>query len=256
VIAVLTISRDCSRPLFSHQEVQTIAAVATHLAPVLKRFTLQREFADALESTAFAATGETRGCFRAEAIEHYYSSNQHQGDVLRVNPDWVQRLYQIMLIMVVCAVTFMTIVRVRSFAEGSAVIRTNGRTMVTSTAVGTVTEIAVKRGQHVEAGQTLARLNDVEKVVSAERFEEELKKWLSASVSDPGNGALRKRVDEARVQRDRAYAGMTERVIRAPQTGFIDDVRIRVGQFLSPNEQIASIVDDLSKFVISSRECQ
>lgn len=253
VIAVLIISRYGEQPPFTERDTRSTRFLAAHLAPVFDRISLRRELDDAIERTGLTATGEAQGSFRAEAIEHYLSSaSRVQGDVLRVNPVWVQRLYQITLIMAVFVGTFVTVGRVSSFATGPAVIRGEGRSIVTSATSGTITHIDVTRGQRVEVGQILAQLNDAEERANVQRFEDEFDIVLATSLRTPGDLGLRRRVGEAGLERELAHARQAQRVIKAPRAGIISDLRVRVGQFLPAGEHVGAIVDESSAFTIAA----
>src|SRR5215813_1046347 len=91
--------------------------------------------------------------FREEAVAYHVRGNRTQGDLLRIAPRWTYWTYWLLVAVFVASSTYIVCGRLNEYATGVAVIRDEGRTLVTASTGGTITSIAVQPGQYVEAQQ-------------------------------------------------------------------------------------------------------
>ena len=237
VHAVLVAVRTAQEGEFGPSARREMALIAEHSAPLFELLARHLESKATLE----AATPES--IFRREALDAY-TSWQEPGDVLRVSPRWLSRVYWLLLAMCVTALAYATFGTVNEYSTGPAVIRMVGRTDVTSTAAGTIAAVQVVPGQRVAAGDILVRLHDADAMAEFRRSETEFESQLRNLLRSPGDTSLQQSVASLRAQRERALSQVEERRLRAPHAGTVSDVRIRAGQALSPGQLVMSLIDE------------
>ncbi len=237
VHAVLIAVRIGDHPDFTAKEREELALLAQHAAPMLDLLARQVEAHAAIE----AATPESP--FRQEALEAY-TSWQRPGDVVRVSPRWVDRVYALLVSACVAAFVYAAVGTVNEYSSGLAVVRMAGRAEITASVAGTIASVLVVPGQRVRAGQVLVELYDDDAAAEYRRIEEEFEAQLRNLLRSPGDPGVRQAVGSLRAQKERAASRVEERLIRAPAAGTISDVRIRPGQALSPGELVMSLLGD------------
>ena len=84
--------------------------------------------------------------FREEALEYHVRGNRTQGDLLRISPRWTHWTYWLLVAVLVAGSTYIVFGHLNEYATEFAVIRDEGRTMVTASTGGTITSIAVQPG--------------------------------------------------------------------------------------------------------------
>lgn len=228
---------------FAPRARQNLALLAEHTAPIFDL--LSRH----IEAKSVVENNWRSPLFRQEALDAY-TSWQEQGDVLRVSPRWLGRVYWLLVAVFVAALVYMSVGTVNEYSTGPAVVRMTGRTELTATAAGTIASILVVPGQRVRADQVLVRLHDVDAVAEYRRIEGEFEAQLRNLLRAPGDPGLRQTVGSLRAQKERAAARLEERLIRAPHNGTISDVRIRQGQALSAGDVVLSLIDDESDLTV------
>ncbi len=187
--------------------------------------------------------------FRREAVEHH-EKGDHEGSLLRLAPRWVRWAYPTVLITAAAAIAFLSVARIAEWAGGPAVIRAEGRVEVTAPAEGLVESIEVSPGQHVVAGQVLARLRAVSEGDELRRLDDEYERQLVKLLESPEDRVAREALTGLRAQRDLARARVEARVLRAPRAGLASDVRLRLGQRLAPGDVVIAITPEDARFVV------
>ena len=239
VHAVLIAVR-ASRP-FSERRRHSLELLSEHLGPLMHQMALRVEADSVLEETRSAQPAYD--LFRTEALEAYLSRGK-QGDVVRVSPDWVRWIYWPLLVLLLVSAVILIVGRVDQYSTGAAVVRTSGRGEVTANVSGTVISVEVSPGQRVERDQVLARLHDAGEVDDLARLEDELHTQLRNRMLDPSDAAASQAVRTLRSQVQNARAQLERRIIRAPRSGSVSDVRIRAGQHLRAGDLVVSLVND------------
>ncbi|MCI0388646.1 MAG: hypothetical protein MOB07_07745 [Acidobacteria bacterium] len=81
--------------------------------------------------------------FREEALEYHFRGSRTQGDLLRLCPRWVNWTYWLLMAVLVAGSIYALFGRVNEYATGAAVIRDEGRTIVTAITGGTIEDDAL-----------------------------------------------------------------------------------------------------------------
>jgi len=182
--------------------------------------------------------------FRAEAVTHRGEAVGDAGDVVRLDADWTRWAYWIVLALLLAGVTFALCASVRQYAAGPAVVRVEGKTIVSARGEGTVERLLVDPGRKVAAGDPLVEFSAEQEVAELARVDEELELLLLRVLRDPADQAARQALTSLRAQRDLASTRREQRIVRAPRAGLVSDVRVRPGQFVRTGEFLISLVDD------------
>src|SRR5215475_1250437 len=182
--------------------------------------------------------------FRDEALAYHVRGNRTQGDLLRIAPRWTHWTYWLLVAVCVAGSTYIVCGRLNAYATGLAVIRDEGRTMVTASTGGTITSIAVQPGQYVEAQQVLLRLNDVQETIELERLQKEFHVQQINRLKNPHDLVAQQQLATLRAQTEAAEQRLKERTIAAPRAGIVRDLRIRPHQLVASGELLLTIVGD------------
>jgi multidrug efflux pump subunit AcrA (membrane-fusion protein) len=191
--------------------------------------------------------------FREEALEYYARGSHPPGDVLRIAPGWTNPLYWLLVGVFAAGLTYAGFEKANEYATGTAIIRDEGRSIVTATVGGTVGYIVVKPGQRVEMDEPLLWLDDLEPRANLERLNRELEAQRVNWLQNPHDANLEARLAALRTEISTAETQLKARTIVAPRAGLVRDIRIRPGQLVATGELILTIVgenDPLSLFII------
>ena len=118
---------------------------------------------------------------------------------------------------------------------------------------GRVTERLVDRGDHVQAGDPLLRLDDriwrtLEKNAEIEwdEAQRDYKRWTELAEADAVSvseyDTVRARYDRARVRRDEARIHVEQCTVNSPADGIINDRFIEVGEFAAEGTAVLELV--------------
>lgn len=240
--AVLIVVRAPTRDPFNERALGRLAALARRLAPILDQLALEAHLDE-------GTTLETEGpgdLYRIEALEAHRGAHA-QGPVLRIESPWLGALYRLVVALVTLALVYVCLVDVGQYSSGPALVRLGGRTEVTALTAGSVVEVLVAPNDHVEAGQDLVRLHDVDDAAESERLEREFELQLRNLLRDPGDAVAQRAVTTLRAERERNAARLREHLVRAPAAGIVRDVRARPGQALRAGEVLVSIASEDSQ---------
>jgi membrane fusion protein, multidrug efflux system len=180
--------------------------------------------------------------FRDEALAYYLRSSRAQGDVLHLSPRWAQWTYWFLVLVSVAGALYTVFGRIHAYATGIAVIRDEGRTMVTAITSGTITAIAVQPGQRVEASQMLLSLNDMQEKIELERLHKEWHIQQINRLKNPHDPGAQQQLATVRAQVETAEKRLAERTVLAPCAGIVRDLRIRPQQLVAPGELLVTLV--------------
>ncbi len=182
--------------------------------------------------------------FREEALAYHVRGNHTQGELLRISPRWTSWTYWLLVVVCVASFIYLVFGRINEYATGVAVIRDEGRTMVTASTGGTITAIAVQPGQHVAAQQELLRLNDVQETIELERLRKDFYVQQINRLKNPQDLMAQQQLATLRAQIEAAEQRLKERTIFAPCAGMIRDLRLRPHQLVAAGEPLLAIVGD------------
>ncbi len=172
------------------------------------------------------------------------------GRPLHIVSTWTRWAIRVTVLAVFASLTFAVTARVGEYAQGPAVVRREGRAVITSAASGTLQDIEVKPGQHVVAGQVLVRLDDATQRAELSRLEREHQQRLVEFLRDPEDAVRREKLTSLDAQRQSAAARLREREVRAPETGVVSDVRVRSGQLVAPGDAVVSLERDSAQTIV------
>ena len=170
--------------------------------------------------------------------------NRTQGDLLRIAPHWTHWTYWLLVAVFVAGSTYVIFGRINEYATGVAVIRDEGRTIVTASTGGTITDIAIQPGQYVEAEQVLLHLNDVQETIELERLRKEFHVQQINRLKNPHDLVAQQQLATLRTQTEAAEQRLKERTMVAPRAGIVRDLRIRPHQLVASGEILLTIVGD------------
>lgn len=180
--------------------------------------------------------------FRDEALAYHLRGSRTQGEVLHLSPRWTHWTYWCLVLMSVAGALYGVFGSIHEYATGIAVIRDEGRTMVTAITGGTITAIAVQPGQYVEPRQVLLSLNDRQEKIELERLHKELHMQQINRLKNPHDPAAQQQLATLRAQVDTAQKRLAERTVFAPRAGMVRDLRIRPQQLVTSGELLLTLV--------------
>ncbi len=200
-------------------------------------------------STSPASSPQRRAIFRTAALEAH-ARGARPGKPLHIVSTWTRWAVRVTMAVVVAGLIFAATARVGEYAQGIAVVRREGRVVVTSAVPGLVQSIEVRPGQRVESGEVLVRLDDAAQRAELDRVEREYEQRLVELLREPADESRRERLAALDGQLRTARAHVDERAVRAVQAGVVSDVRVRPGQPVSPGDAVVSIERDSAQTVV------
>lgn len=232
VLAVLAAVRAAEERPFSEEDRQALSMLAEQSAHAFAQLGLADSTNEGMPAAAL---------FREEAVEYHQVGLRSEGDVLRVDPGWMRWTYRLLVMALVAGLLFCVLARIREYASGPAVVRLAGRSDLTATADGTVSQIAVAAGQRVAAGQMLVRFYGAREAAELARIDREMELQLVNRLRDPADAGAEQALLSLRAQRELARSNLAEREVRAPEAGVVSDLRVRVGQRIMPGQTLLSL---------------
>ncbi|HEY0511006.1 MAG TPA: GAF domain-containing protein [Thermoanaerobaculia bacterium] len=232
ILAVLAAVRKAEERAFSDEDLKELTLLAEQAAPTFAQLRMGDEASDGLAAAAL---------FREEAVEHHNVGLRGEGDVLRVDPGWMRWTYRLLLAVLAGGLLFTVLAKVREYAEGPAVVRLGGRSDLTANADGTVSQVVVAPGERVDAGRLLVRFYGAREAAELARIDHEFELQLINRLRDPADAGAQQALLTLRAERELARSNLAEREVRAPAAGVVDDIRVRVGQHISPGQSLLSI---------------
>jgi membrane fusion protein (multidrug efflux system) len=232
ILAVLAAVRRAEEREFDDDDLKGFTLLAEQGAPTFAQLRLGEE-SDGLPAAAL---------FREEAVEHHNVGLRGEGDVLRVDPGWMRWTYRLLVFVLVAGLLFTLIARIHDYAEGPAVVRMGGRNDLTATADGTVSQVLVSPGERVDAGRLLVRFYGVREAAELQRIDHEFELQLINRLRDPADAGAQQALLSLRAERELARSNLAEREVRAPVAGVVSDLRVRVGEHISPGQSLLAIV--------------
>jgi membrane fusion protein (multidrug efflux system) len=127
------------------------------------------------------------------------------------------------------------------------VVRLGGRSDLTATADGTVSQVAVAPGERVEAGRLLVRFYGAREAAELARIDHEFELQLINRLRDPSDAGPQQALISLRAERELARSNLAEREVRAPVAGVVSDIPVRVGQHIAPGQSLLSITRGQSR---------
>ncbi|MBI3012105.1 MAG: efflux RND transporter periplasmic adaptor subunit, partial [Elusimicrobia bacterium] len=104
---------------------------------------------------------------------------------------------------------------------------------------GNLRTLNFREGDSVKAGQLIAQLDQAQASIKLERARSEYYRYEKLYAL---GGVSKDRLDEARVQFDYAQTEMAKTVLRATQDGIFGDKGVEVGEFITPQKKVGTLV--------------
>jgi hypothetical protein len=232
ILAVLAAVRRAEERGFDDEDLKGFTLLAEQAAPTFAQLRLADGDAEGLPTAAL---------FREEAVEHHNVGMRGEGDVLRVDPGWMRWTFRLLVAVLVSGLLFTVLAKVHDYASGPAVVRLGGRSDLTATADGTVSQVSVAPGEKVEAGRLLVRFYGAREAAELSRLDHEFELQLINRLRDPADAGAQQALISLRAERELARSNLAERELRAPAAGTVSDIRVRVGQHIVPGQSLLSI---------------
>jgi membrane fusion protein, multidrug efflux system len=233
VLAVLAAVRTPQGSPFTADDLQHLTRLAEQAAPTFAQLRQIEGDTDGLPAAAL---------FREEAVEYHQVGLRSEGDVLRVDPGWMRWTYRLLLAVLVGGLLFSLLAWVREYASGPAVVRLGGRTDLTATVDGTVTQVDVTPGTAVTPGRLLVRFYGVREANELAQIDRQFELQLINRLRNPSDASAESSLISLRTERELARARLAEREVRATAAGVVSDVRVRSGEHIVPGQILLSLV--------------
>jgi membrane fusion protein (multidrug efflux system) len=179
--------------------------------------------------------------FQREALEHH-AHRESEGSLLHFDPRWLTVSVRIVVVAAIASVLFAVFFSVDEYASGPAVVRIDGRRVMTTTATGPVEALEVQAGQHVEVGDVLVRIRATEENAELARATTEYDLQLVKYLVDPHDANAKQQVSTLRARRDAAKNALESKIVRATIAGTVSDVRAKAGLPVAPGEVLCAVV--------------
>ncbi|HWE31793.1 MAG TPA: HlyD family efflux transporter periplasmic adaptor subunit [Polyangia bacterium] len=179
--------------------------------------------------------------FRREATEHHAASLTSD-QLLRLGPGWTRWTFWLMALAAVAGLAFASVVRVKEYASGPAIVRVEGRLELTAPFAATVANVLVQPGERVRLGTPLVQFAQDDEQAEFARIDRELDLQMLKLLRDPTDNGARTALSGLYAARDLAESRLDARLFRARSAGVVSDVRVRPGERVNPGDLIASIV--------------
>lgn len=171
--------------------------------------------------------------FRPEAIEHQRARDE-RAELIVLDPGATRWGFGLLCAGMLALLAFVALGRLSEYASGPAFVQLDGRTTLTASGAGLVTAVAVKPGDHVEAGAELVRFHASEELAELQATHKEFESQLAKLLLQPDDAVTREALVSLRARRELAEQRRARRVLRAPHAGSVGDVRVREGQLVEP----------------------
>ncbi|HEX6903571.1 MAG TPA: GAF domain-containing protein [Thermoanaerobaculia bacterium] len=232
VVAVLAAVRGPQERPFDDDDLRGMSQLAEQAAPTLARLRPPGKNTEGLPSAML---------FREEAVEYHQVGVRSEGDLLRVDPGWMRWTYRLLLGAVLAGLLFSVLAPIREYASGPAMVRLGGRSDLTATTDGTVTQVMVAPGERVAAGRLLVRFYGAREAAELRSLDQEFEAQLINRLRNPADRGAEQSLIVLRAQMDLARARLAEREMRAPTAGVVGDIRVRPGQHITPGQTLLSL---------------
>jgi membrane fusion protein (multidrug efflux system) len=184
--------------------------------------------------------------YRTEALRERANAREG-GDIVRLSREWIGLTYWLLVIVLGSAFGFAKVTRVHDWAEGPALVRMTGRAALTATVEGTVAEVLVQAGQHVDAHQLLVRFVGTQEQHDLDSAASEFQASLVQVLRDPSDEVTRRDLARLRAQKEVAQTRLADRSVRAPRAGIVTELRIHPHQRLQPGDIVLTLASDQAR---------
>lgn len=104
---------------------------------------------------------------------------------------------------------------------------------------GNLASLYFKEGETIKAGQVIAQLDQTQVQIKLERAKAEFFRYEKLYAL---GGVSKSALDEARIQYEYAQSELNKTILRASQTGILGDKGVEVGEFITPQKKVGTLV--------------
>jgi membrane fusion protein (multidrug efflux system) len=178
--------------------------------------------------------------FRSEAVAHQRARGLH-AEVLAIDTGATAFGFGLLCAALAALLAFLVLGRLNEYASGPAFVQLDGRTTLSASVTGLVTDVLVKPGDRVQAGDVLVRFHASDEVAELRAASQEFDSQLAKLLLRPDDAATREALVSLRTRRELARQRQEQRSLRAPHSGVVGDVRVREGQPVEPGMRILDL---------------
>lgn len=189
--------------------------------------------------------------FRREAIEAQRVRHS-DGEALTLDPRANAWGFVLLCAGLGFFVFFACVGRINEYASGPAIVQLDGGTALTATLGGLVTQVKVKPGDRVAAGDELVRFHSADELSELEAASREFSDQLAKLLLRPDDAVTREALVTLRTRRELAEQRLTQRTLRAAADGVVADVRVREGQVVEPGLRIIDLQGSASAATVTA----
>lgn len=187
--------------------------------------------------------------YREQAEKHRYRPTE-DGEPILISTRWPQRTATLLGGILLIAAAAVLVVSVPRYAVGTAEVRALRRVPIIAPTEGVIDRLLVVSGDHVQAGQVVARLRsdavEARHAAAVQSFEQAVVAYLLA----PRAPGAQERIAASRSELRVAEAALKSLEVTSPSAAVIGDVRADVGQAVVPGQTVLSAAADDSGFVV------
>lgn len=189
--------------------------------------------------------------FRPEAVDHQRVRETH-GETLTLDRAATAWGFSLLCAGMIAMLFFVGVGRINEYASGPAFVQLDGRTILTASASGLVTKVAVKPGDRVTAGDELVRFHAPDELAELQAATKEFDSQLAKLLLRPDEALTREALVSLRSRRDLAEQRLGQRTLRATTSGLIGDVRVREGQLVEPGLRMIDLQGSASLATVTA----
>ncbi len=183
--------------------------------------------------------------FRPEAVEHHVRGGD-RSDILAVDAGATAWGHRLVLAALAAGLAFAFLGEITEYASGPAIVRLDGRVMLTAQSPAMVARVAVQPGDLVREGDVLVDFHSAEEEAELATASREFDHQLRKLMQFPDDPAAREALVALRARKELAQKRLAQRSLRAPRRGQVGDVRVRGGQFVEAGMSLVELVDQAS----------
>jgi membrane fusion protein (multidrug efflux system) len=189
--------------------------------------------------------------FRPEAIEHQRARGM-RSELVVLDVAATAWGFRLLCAGMLTLLAFVSLGRVNEYATGPAFVMLDGRTPLTAESAGLVSQVLVKPGDRVAAGDALVQFSAAEELSELQAATREFDSQLSKLLLAPDDAVAREALVSLRSRRELAQQRFDRRVLRAPIAGIIGDVRVRAGQLVDPGLRVIDLQGEATAATITA----
>jgi biotin carboxyl carrier protein len=240
VHAVVVVVRSPALAAFSTADVELLTLWGMQIGPLFHLLHVESHAAEAQLATGVA--GRTT-VFREEALNRITDADDDLGALLERLPSYLRNAHLLPLIVIAVAMLLLLLARVDEYASGPAFVAASAQRDVATTRGGVVEAVHVTHGDLVVPGELVATFSGEAEYAELARARSEFDRTLLARLREPSDASLELEVARARVELERAEAGVESVNVRASTSGRVADVRIEQGRAVEAGQVLLTIAD-------------